>query len=629
MKIKNVQIDNVLAIRSINVDFPTPVAMFCGANGTMKSSIFDSVSMAVAREPMRAVLHKKDYDQLVHDGSKAGGGFVEMDDGSVFEFNLPKGDFKGPEVTDAMRVALNGQKFAQMDVKQRTAVLMGVAGIRPSKATILPLLLVAAGGDAKKVDDVIKLLATEDYDGIPEIDKALPTALMPKIYEITAQIRAGFEAAEKYAADRALESKRQWQTVTGRKAYGKNEAEAWKAEIPEVPAGDAAALRQQAAAQDEAINTANQSIGAIQQAAAQSQADAQQRQHLEAAAGKVDSLREQLALAETDLAAYLPKVEALRERAKGKARVGLVHDLAKFVNGLRASIADKAAALKQAELLARYETEHGPLNGAGQADAEAQAVLPEHEKGLTVMQNRVSNLKRDLVASVEAKAKYDVLAPADEAVDASEELAEVKQLLETAKAEKQRLINAALDIEAAHKNIAEAEQKNIDAARHHEDVTQWLFLKDELSATGIPARLLVKALEPINAMLAQAQLDTEWPAVVIRDDTQIMAGGRLYDLQSESYRWRADAMIAQTVATLSGVKILMLDRFDVLDMKGRAELFEWLDILAGAGDIDSALIFGTLKALPAEGMPSSFTGYWVEGGSITKTASYTDEAAAA
>lgn len=628
MKIKNIQIDNLLAIKSINVDFPTPIAMFCGANGTMKSSIYDGVSMALAREPMRAVMHKKDYGQLVHDGSKAGGGFVEMDDGAVFEFNLPSGEFKGPEVTDAMRVSLNGQKFAQMDVKQRTKLLMEVAGIRPTKAVILPLLLVAAGGADEHTAAVLPLLAQEDYAAIAALDKALPATVLPKIHEITAQLRGGFEAAEKYAADRALESKRLWQVVTGRKAYGKDVAEAWQAEIPEVPAGDAAALRQQAAEQEEAITAANQAIGAIQQAADQSKADAAQRQQLEAAAGKVGSLRTQLELAEKDLAEYLPKVEALRERAKGKARVGLVHDMAKFIAGDVVAAA-KDTGIKQAKLLAAYEKEYGALADLGRIDSEAQAALPEHESGLTVMQNRVSNLKRDLAASVEAKAKYDVLAPADEAVDASAELAEVQQLLETAKAEKQRLVNAALDIEAAHKNIAEAEQKNVDATKHHEDVTQWIFLKDQLSATGIPAQLLAKALEPINAMLKQAQDDTLWPAAVIRDDMEIIAGDRLYSLQSESFRWRADAMIAQTIATMSGVKILMLDRFDVLDMKGRVDLFEWLDIMQDAGDIETAMIFGTLKDLPASGLPASFTGYWVEGGNITKTASYDEVQAAA
>lgn len=633
MKIKNIQVENVLAIKAIDIRMPTPIAMICSGNGTLKSSIYDSVVMAITRQGARSVSKIKDFPMLVHDGAKAGGGFVETDDGSVYEFNLPKGDFKGPEVTDAWRVALDGQNFANMDVKQRTRLLMEVSGIRPTKATILPLLLVAAGGDEEKTGEVIELLSKEDFAGIRKLDAALPATLLPKVYEITAQIRAGFEAAEKYASERALESKRLWQEVTGRKAYGKLEADAWKAELPEVPAGDADDLRKQAAAQDDAITAANQSIGAIQQAVEQARADAAQREQLKDQAGKVDSLREQLAQTENDLAAYLPTVEALRERAKGTARVGLVHDLAKFINGLRASITDKAVALKQAELLQRYETEHGAIAAAGQADAEAIAALPEHEKGLTVYQNRVSNLKTQLAASVEAKAKYDVLAPADEAVDASTELDEVKQLLESAKAEKQRLLNQALDIEAAHNNRAVATQKNVDAAKHHTDVSEWLFIKDEFSATGIPARLLAKALVPINAMLAQAQVDTGWPAVSIREDTEVMAGERLYQLQSESFQYRAGAMLAQTIATMSGIKIMMLDRFDMLDLAGRAELFSWLDLLASEGDIDSAMIFGTLKDLPTSGLPSTFTGYWVDGGKIAKTASYTEavaeEAAAA
>lgn len=619
MRIKNIQIENVLAIKSINVNLATPVAMFAGANGTMKSSIYDGVSMAVAREPMRAVIHKKDYAQLVHDGNKAGGGFVEVEDGGVFEFNLPAGDFKGAEVTDAMRVALNGQRFAGMDVKQRTRLLMEVAGIRASKAAIIPLLLGAAGMADELAGAALPLLEQEDWPALVKLDPGVNKALFPKIHEITAQLRAGFDAAEKYAADRALESKRLWQTTTGRKAYGKDVAEAWTAELPDVPAGDAAALHAKAAALDDAITAANQTLGAIKQAAGQAAHDAAQRQQLESAAGQVDSLREQIEQTNADLLEYRPKVEALRLRAAGTARVGLVHDMAAYLHDQL----DTSEVSDGQRLLARYEAEHGKLGA--KVDAAAQAALPEHENGLTVLQNRADNLNVQLAKASQAKGQYDALAPAGEVVDSAAEVAEVQVVLEKAKAEKQRLTNAALDIEAAHRNRAAAEQKNVDAARHHEDVAQWIFLKDELSATGIPSRLLAKALVPFNAMLAQAQVDTGWPAVVIRDDLEITAGGRLYNLQSESYRWRADAMIAQAVATISGIKILMLDRFDMLDLPGRGELFGWLDVLQDAGDIDTAMIFGTLKALPSDGLPASFTGYWVEGGSITKTASYTEE----
>ncbi|MFX5611511.1 hypothetical protein ABTD85_24050, partial [Acinetobacter baumannii] len=75
----------------------------------------------------------------------------------------------------------------------------------------------------------------------------------------------------------------------------------------------------------------------------------------------------------------------------------------------------------------------------------------------------------------------------------------------------------------------------------------------------------------------------------------ITAGGRAYGLLSESEQWRTDAMIAQAVAQVTGLRILMLDRFDVLDLPGRSDAINWLHSLAEEGHIETALVFGTLK----------------------------------
>jgi hypothetical protein len=63
------------------------------------------------------------------------------------------------------------------------------------------------------------------------------------------------------------------------------------------------------------------------------------------------------------------------------------------------------------------------------------------------------------------------------------------------------------------------------------------------------------------------------------------------------------------------MKLLVLDRFDVLDMQGRTDLLAWLDILADGGEIDTALIFGTLKALPSQ-LPDTIAAHWIENGVV-------------
>ena len=72
-------------------------------------------------------------------------------------------------------------------------------------------------------------------------------------------------------------------------------------------------------------------------------------------------------------------------------------------------------------------------------------------------------------------------------------------------------------------------------------------------------------------------------------------------------------MIAEAVSFLSGVRLLVLDRVDVLDLDGRADLLYWMDGLAEDGEIDRALLFATLKALPVK-LPGMVEAFWIENG---------------
>jgi len=80
-------------------------------------------------------------------------------------------------------------------------------------------------------------------------------------------------------------------------------------------------------------------------------------------------------------------------------------------------------------------------------------------------------------------------------------------------------------------------------------------------------------------------------------------------------------------ALLSGLKLVALDEFGILDLASRTDCIAGLDALAEAGKIDTALVFGTFKKLPNFTSFHHVTGWWVEGGRITETTAV--EAAAA
>jgi len=153
------------------------------------------------------------------------------------------------------------------------------------------------------------------------------------------------------------------------------------------------------------------------------------------------------------------------------------------------------------------------------------------------------------------------------------------------------------------------------AKAHFNDVAEWTAIAEALAPDGLPAELLAQALKPINHLLRAASLTTGWRQPAIDANMNITAEGRPYALHSVSEKWRIDAMIAAAIAHLSGVKILLLDGFDVLEVPDRDKLMIWLDSLAEVGALETAIINATLKAAPA-GLPDSITALWVEGGEL-------------
>jgi hypothetical protein len=584
MKITRIQAQNVLGLQDVDARLPTPVALFAGRNGSGKSSIQEAVRMAITQDTVRDVTTKKTYGMLVHEGATAGGAVVTIggDAGESFAFNMPKGEFVGPEISEPMRVALYGQRFAKMTADERRTFLFGLTGLKP-KADNVKARMLARGCQEVKVDAVLPLL------------------------------RTGFPGVCEHAKGKATEAKGAWRQLTG-ETYGAVKAQSWEAPVPDLPPGDVQKLADQVAGIDRNIALLNENLGRIKSVAIEAQKAAQRRDALADSAGKVASLTEQLDRARAELAEYQPKVEDLRKRASGTVRVGLVHDMAKFIDTLQLAGKDKTAekATQQAKLLAAYTAEHGKLD----AGHRFGIGLAEHERGLQVVQNRVKNLQRDLDAATQAKGQFDALAPAAEVVDASAEIAEVEGLLAKAKEDRQTAENKRLNITAAQQARDAAEKKTRGAAAHHVDVEEWTKVADALAPQGIPNEMLLEALAPVNLLLKQASVDTEWMAAQIEPDMAITANGRPYQLLSESEQWRVDAMVAQVVAEISGLKVLMLDRVDVLDLPGRAQLLDWMDVLAFEGVIDTALLFGTFKALPT-GLADTITAFWVENGGIT------------
>jgi len=100
----------------------------------------------------------------------------------------------------------------------------------------------------------------------------------------------------------------------------------------------------------------------------------------------------------------------------------------------------------------------------------------------------------------------------------------------------------------------------------------------------------------LNEALERVHAASGWPLVQVADDIAIIAGVRPYGLLSESERWRADAALAYAAALVSGCGLVLLDRFDVLDIPSRGQ---FLRLALAMADCEvQTIAAGTLKAPP-------------------------------
>lgn len=583
MKLNAIRIQNILGVRAADITIDRPVALIAGHNYAGKSSVQEAVRMALTGETVRVAL-KKEYGNLVTEGQDVGFSVVELEDGQA-AMTLPNGahEITSGTVTQHARTlpyVMDAQRFSRMTDQERRAFLFGLMGLSADGPAVRARLE-AKGCDAKKIEAIMPIL------------------------------RAGFAAACEDAKGKATAAKGAWRAVTG-ETYGAKKAIGWKANKP---AFDKAALdtaKAQSASNDEAIEKASAAVGDL---GGQEKRYAEQKgrlSDLRERAGHYARIQDKLNRDEADLKQWQEKVEETRAKASGTAGKPQTFTCPCCGVVLEHRLADGA--------LIEY------VAPEQKADPDAVEKLPEYERALALMESSVANGKRDLAAADSAANMLRDLEDSGltDPPDA-EAIAAAKHLLDDLKQKRANLLGQIKALDEAARAAEIADKKTADAAQHHADVAAWDLVGDALAPDGIPGEMLAEALGPINTRLAQSAADTGWRGIMITDGMEILADhgrkdgstSRPYSLLSESEKWRVDAMIAEAVSHLAGLKLLVLDRFDVLDIQGRTDLLAWLDILAANGEIDTALIFGTLKALPGE-LPATIGAHWIEAGVMGK-----------
>ena len=569
MRIASITATNFQGLHHAALVVSAPVLLVSGNNGAGKSSLLDAIAMAFTGEPRRVSL-KKEIGQLVTEGQTKGEAHVlwldQQGEEQASWVMLPKGKTAPLLDEPYLPYVLDASRFTSIDSKERRRVLFDLAGASASPNEVAKRLL-ARGADAGLVE------------------------------KIKPMMRAGFPAAADQAKEYASEERGAWKGITG-EVYGSEKADGW--EPPAVPADvsqeqvDAASAAAQALQAD--LDEANQQLGA-HKAAAQ---DAERRQRVLA------ELRETAGL----LQRRREKLAADQER--------MVEWAQKLVNAEQAASAATAMACPCCS--ERLIVEGGALvKFAGAADPELARRVDEYRGYLQSAERAASNSQRDVIEAENAADRIAELEAEAASIPSAEAIANAEQTIASIRQERDRA-------NAAHQALAEAlalsagrDELAKKAAAHHAQVKAWVQIAEALAPDGIPGEILAEALTPINTMLSSMADGAKWQQVKVTDDGEVVYGSRMYGLLSESEQWRCDALLAVAIARLSGLRMVTLDRFDVLQPSARPQILTLLRTLTQGGELDTAILAGTMKeALPK--VPSGIQQVWIEGGQIAAPA---------
>ncbi|MGU4088201.1 AAA family ATPase [Pseudomonas aeruginosa] len=571
MRITKLEITNFQGLRHAALDVSAPVLLVAGHNGAGKSSLLDAIAMAFNGQPRRVSL-KKDMAQLVTEGAKKGEARVEWLDAAyevqVCGVALPTG--KGSALTDSpfLPYVLDASLFASLDAKERRRVLFDLSGASTSPNQIAERL-VAKGHAAALVEKVKPLL------------------------------RSGFPAAVEQAKAYASEARGAWKMITGEN-YGSEKAVDWAPELlaTMVTEDQVAEAGMNLQLLEDDLAEAQQALGASKQA----------RQAADGRAQRIAKLRE---------------LVDLEPRRRNKLTTDKQNQDEWSEKVMAAELASSGSVPHQpltcphcqgaVDLQAGTLVVHQPPEQI--ADAEAARRLPEYREYLASAQRAVANSQRDLdeclaaAEQIKALEAESVEAPSAEAIANGEQA--INELRQARDASRAKLVALQEALEAA----TQREASIAKAQAAHQDVVAWTGMVDALSPTGIPAEILADAIGPVNDTLKRLAGIAGWSPVEISADIDVTFGGRLYGLLSESERWRCDTTIALAIATISGLRLVLLDRLDVLDLPSRNQAIALMRAMTSDREIDSVVVAGTLKE-PMAKTPEWLQAVWIDAGQL-------------
>ncbi len=568
MKIKTIEVSNFIGLARADIHLKTGVLVVSGSNAAGKSSLADAISCALLGKPRRVDV-KKDLGKLLHDDAAKGRVTLAFAGDEGAEFRIPKGDHMVSEIAGAefLPYVLDAGLFARQTEDERRTMLFKLTGLKASPKLVADKLL-ARGIDQALIDDVLPV------------------------------VRNGFPAAAKEAYAKSTEAKGAWRQITGEN-WGVIKADGWSPERVEGVFDEGkheTALHQLDKCKAE-LNRMSMQLGELNEKRRTARGLVERRKALEETAGSLKRASQKLESDQLQLADWKS------QQAEWSETIG---SLSNAQTGVKCPCCDELLVIRGSELV-----KHDGKQADPSALASARASLAKVNETIQMLERAISNDHRDIAAANAATDELGLLQ--SQAEDVSDE--QINSTQEAINALQGKITNDEQVIkrmEQVRDGKAAYDRSKLAAATSHKLVMDYMALGDALAPDGIPGELLNDALAPVNQSIEMLAGMCGWSKAVVEPDMSITFGGRLYGLCSESEKWRADCLIALAIAQISQLKLVLLDRFDVLDSKSRQRLLGMLLQLDKIKAMDTMIICGTMK----QPMPASqnWDSVWLQNG---------------
>ncbi len=545
-------VKNFRGVTDASIDI-NPIALIAGANGAGKSSIAQGAAAVLSGSPAPVAGFKKNQArQLLHDGTKTGNATLE---GAKISF--PGGSFTG-EGPKASPVAAGLDHPLDMKPAESAKYLSGLLNAEPTE------------GDLRE--------ALPDVDG----------GTLSKIWAAIAD--RGWDAAHRQAKETGTKLKGQWEMVTGIN-YGTKVADGWVAPefetngVPELEALTAK-LEKQRAEYD--VLVGKKAVGADRIAQAQSYADMlpQLKKDLAKAEKSHIDLYEVVNQCETSLNEAVAAAQALPDPGDEVVTVDCptCGDHLIVISNTKLISADDGP--DQDDI----KQQHDAIIEAGKVVSDARDALSDARKQLNENNDKLRGINQAITESEKA-AEFIANANTDGSTD---------EEIETA----QHSIDETQYLMSQLENMARAEKVQ-------ESIKQSAEIIAALAPEGVRKTVLSARLDEVNAAMASLCVTAKYPAVAMTEALTFTFGDRPFELLSESEQYRVRIISQLYAAGIDDSEIVIIDRADLLDSKGRAGLFK---VVKATGK--HALICMTIsKREDVPALPAALgAAYWVENG---------------